>query len=148
MKSKKVFTVVTIILITIFLIILLVANSYSAPEKFRKVFGFELPKDAEILNYNVDLSPKHIFTVKISISEDDYPELNEKFVSFFDENGNFGINLIPHFENVVSWWDMDRDRTISAFCTVRPDERIDSRFIYVFFTKEANGEYFLYIDAD
>ena len=118
------------------------------PERiFQKTFGFAVFPSSTIEKYLIN---REGIILKIRIDECDKEIIESKLIEHYKphypiSNTDYDFS-IPHFENVCSWWDMNRDEIITSYTWEMEGKKVKTRTAYAFFIVTQQKEYYLYID--
>lgn len=137
------------------------ANGRNPIKTIKASIEVQLPRSVEVLEYQY--SKDGLYYAKISIAEKDVPTVKEQLLQFFEhEFDYYDVKLretvMPHFENMCDWWDLQQCDIESAYCKgiVSHGSRGELprwgkmyKFVsdWAFFAKGQDGTYYLYISA-
>ena len=147
---------------------------YFSPQQiFKRKFGFELPKNAQIVDNQFDYFEEQTLLMKVSFGENEYPQIIMGLQRYFNDPSNLIIDkkenyinervkvppnwnedhpnavyktvLIPAVGETHSWWDFKEDEIILGYSAFRDGVRAKTREVYAFITRDSSGQYYLYV---
>jgi hypothetical protein len=149
LKRKKKIIISSIILSAVLILTgVFMFYLYNPYKIFKRKFGFNLPKSAEIIEHNYSILGERTYVSKISFDEIDFDYIEKNFLEYYCYNKPFEINPEHHyagFKVYASWWDCNMDNVIFAHTKFDEGVFVKTIEIYTFITIDEDGEYLLYV---
>ncbi len=151
MKWRKVLVFIIVFTLLIFASVIIIRSVYlNSQITFKRILGFKLPDSVSIINYSYNeyLFSDSYFYFKIGCSENDCNNIENEIVKRSQESGLSKMtqkDSIPRFKNSCSWWDLNEDDILVGYCAVDSGMVVKTKFLYIFFVKDKQGQYFTYI---
>jgi hypothetical protein len=146
MKKRKTILLIIVAAVCVGLAVLISINR-DPNGAFAKIFGFELPDSVKFIAYGYYQSSDNL-AAKILISNNDVDTIRQGLNNYF--GGEMSTKHEEYYwGNGYSWWDLDENNVISRYYTMvdrKVGLAITSSKVWVFLTKNDDGQYYLYID--
>jgi len=109
------------------------------PEKLERRLDIQLPESAVIENYEYSATSDRLY-IKLSVGESDLEAMRDILVDYCKGKYAF-YEHIPHFENLASWWDWDRDEIEFSYHRFANGKYgADTTYLFIFMAKDTAGE--------
>ena len=111
----------------------------------------KLPSSSKVLNFQYD-SNGDFFGAKILVVNQSVEDIKKQINGFFKGEAPEQVTKeLPNFENVYSWWDLDKQSIEAYYKTFVSSEKKwfkytpKSHVVWAFISKDKSGQYHLYI---
>jgi hypothetical protein len=146
LKNKKLIICFSVLILLI-LVVISIFLFFTPRQIFKHKFGFSLPKESQIVNYQFDYFEGERLKIKLSFDGDNYSEINKELNEFFTAENTLNLDnelLIPAFNATCSWWDMNESNIIAGYKMFTFGKRAKTREVYAFIVQDTAEKYFLY----
>lgn len=150
-RKKYIIIAISIIILICIIIVIFYILKDKPIDVIEKTLKIKLPASARIVNYSY-YNDGDYFDAKILITEQSINDLKKQLYSFFGGIiPDIDSITMPNFENVSSWWDLNREDIEVCYRNAISGKKkwfkSSPRFhdLWAFISKNKNGQFYLYI---
>lgn len=136
--------IILIVLVICSITIILILSKEKPRETIERLLGIDLPSEVIIEEFTF-YKKEDGLKAKILIPDSSLEDTISQTTNFLNIHKKEVPNDLPNFINTASWWDLNISSVEDYYYGIQQGKIVKTREIYVFITKEENGEHYFYI---